>query len=484
MSRLCSFFMIATIVVFLNIAAPARGGDSLPKVGKLKVNVIKNIVAEMPGSEVKDGEKPKPYRLHVFVIGSEMIDGRDCWKAQIVPADQFQPEAKHWLMIVWDKETGWPRKVNPVKTNLEPKIQKVGDATFIVDGPAGLPIDMLPMVPPGEFKEGSASVKFKSTRFGDITVMELSYAVDGKEQFRVRQRWTDGQDWWRYYDKHVDGKLVLRARAFEAPHLDDPFTKVELEKTAPNDFAMRLDKRLNAFVQIEPNNPPVPHIVERIKEATGLDIELSPELKNHDPLLGQFQGGPKGFLAWQLMEVLRSREIDNGRWEKTTTGYRLHGVSKVFAKKMDPSIRQDPRLHAKVTLNMANPSVAEIFARIKDASGVELAVSPQLRDHRPQLGHIGSGACYNLMELLAEKDIENGRWEKTATGYRLTGISRAAAAPAPVAGDGPPVAAAPPVDRPFPWMLVITAGIFGVLLMFGFAMWVAWLLLRRPASGG
>jgi hypothetical protein len=44
--------------------------------------------------------------------------------------------------------------------------------------------------------------------------------------------------------------------------------------------------------------------------------------------MGKLQLGKYGDLwAWQIMEWVAGRQMENGRWEKTDTGYRLEGIS-------------------------------------------------------------------------------------------------------------------------------------------------------------
>ena len=142
--------------------------------------------------------------------------------------------------------------------------------------------------------------------------------------------WTEGDAWWRYYDKHVDGKLVLRARLSSEPAQEHAFASNDKPAVKETDeHPYRRDKRLNVYVQVEPKRPSVAHVIGRIKEATGVVIEMSPELVHHAPDLGYISPHPKGVFAWQLMDHLGKKDIDNGRWERTKTGYRLTGVSRV-----------------------------------------------------------------------------------------------------------------------------------------------------------
>jgi hypothetical protein len=474
---------VAAIVICAAAAnLAARAGEQVPRLTPPRVGALKNLIVELHSPATGDG-KVITYRAHVTFSGSEKVGERDCWKLQFFPADKQPAEAQHRIAVSKDKESGWPRKVTPLQSNAEPILQHVGEAALILDAPVGMPVEILPTIRSTDFKEGASIARFQATRVNKETVLELTYIVDGREKLRIRQRWTEGNDWWRYYDKHIDGKLVLKARAFDAPVLADPFTKIEPEKPPPKfDIGLRLDKRLAVPVDFNLKSPTIAHMLERIQAATGLEIVLSKELEGHAPSMGSFQPGPKGFMAWQLMESLRLRQLENGRWEKTANGYQLLGESTFNPKKDAHPLRRDDRLRAMVQVDLGNPNLADLFERIKIASGVELELSPELSGHAPKLGYIGSGACYNLMELMATKDIENGRWDKTATGYRLQGVSKTpVAAPAPNATAVTP-APAPVTERArehfYLWLCV--GG--GVTIVFFTILGAGIMLVRRSMS--
>jgi hypothetical protein len=314
------------ILVFMLIGHPVVGKEGQGGRFTAKSENVKTLLTEefTPGAN-----QPICYRFNLLANNGGLVDGRDCWKLIFFPNDDFPPEAQHRIIVHVDKQHGWPRKATPVKSDAVVKIQQVGEASFILDAPAGVPLDMLPLVPSQEFRDGPATLKFQSTRAGKDYLLELTYAIDGKEKLRVRQRWTEGDDWWRYYEKYLDGKLSLRARAFDAPPLDDAFAEVKPPPAKVDPHPLTKDKRLYAMVQVLPKRPSVAHLLRRMKEATGLEMEVEPGLELHVPDLGYLSPGPKGFFAWQLMEHLAKIEIDNGRWENTSTGYRLSGVSTV-----------------------------------------------------------------------------------------------------------------------------------------------------------
>ena len=82
------------------------------------------------------------------------------------------------------------------------------------------------------------------------------------------------------------------------------------------------------------------------------------------------------------------------------------------------------------------PAVAHILQRIQEATGAEMTIAPELEKHLPDLGYIEQGKkgnyAWQLMEIVAKREIANGRWEKTAAGYRLCGVSTVPTGKGPV----------------------------------------------------
>ncbi len=116
----------------------------------------------------------------------------------------------------------------------------------------------------------------------------------------------------------VFGLAVLLAGAPRAP-------AQEIRKEKP--YYLRRDEQLQAALNVEADHPKLSHIIVRLREATGLDIEVSSGLAHHDPDFGHVQPSKKGYRAWQLMEMIARRDLQIGHWEKTPGGYRLVGMS-------------------------------------------------------------------------------------------------------------------------------------------------------------
>ncbi len=91
-------------------------------------------------------------------------------------------------------------------------------------------------------------------------------------------------------------------------------------------------------------------------------------------------------------------------------------------------LRQDPRLAVLVTLGGDNPKFEEVLQRLREATGLDLTIADNLADHEPDIGQLKLGdrpRAWQVMELVAHRQLQGGRWEKTENGYRLTGDSLA-----------------------------------------------------------
>jgi len=93
----------------------------------------------------------------------------------------------------------------------------------------------------------------------------------------------------------------------------------------------------------------------------------------------------------------------------------------------DPfELRRDRRLAVLVIVGGDKPKLEEILQSLRGATGLLLTVADNLADHEPDFGKVNLGAhprAWQVMEMVAHRQLRNGRWEKTENGYRLTGHS-------------------------------------------------------------
>ena len=94
-------------------------------------------------------------------------------------------------------------------------------------------------------------------------------------------------------------------------------------------------------------------------------------------------------------------------------------------------LRRDQQLRPKLSIAALNPTFAELLDLLRKTTDLKLTVDKSLKHHKPIYGDMQfkDAPAFSLMEFLAEKDIDAGRWEKTPDGYRLTGKTLAPGPP-------------------------------------------------------
>jgi hypothetical protein len=195
------------------------------------------------------------------------------------------------------------------------------------------------------------------------------------------------------------------------------------------------DRRLQAQISLVADNPDFKTILRELEKATGLTLTVAPNLADHQPQLGSVQlpNAP----AHMVMRFLAASQLDGGRWQRTDHGYRLVAKASLVQKekkaqedeaqellKKDPFyLSRDPNLLKIVSISELNPRVRDMLRKLSEATRLQITLADNLAGHQPEYGylHFPDTAAWVLMELIAKMDVENGRWEKTETGYRLTG---------------------------------------------------------------
>jgi hypothetical protein len=142
-------------------------------------------------------------------------------------------------------------------------------------------------------------------------------------------------------------------------------------------------------------------------------------------------------------------------------------------------LRSDPRLQAQVTIEGTGLDFQNVLLDMQAQTGIAFTLDPNLADHRPQLGSIQlrRARVFAVMEFLAQVQMDEGRWERTAGGYKLSGRTKVPADYAPVRREEPPK---PPETRPHTLALWLW-GIGATHLAFLLAV-VAWRLHRRSSK--
>jgi hypothetical protein len=140
----------------------------------------------------------------------------------------------------------------------------------------------------------------------------------------LRQTWTTDNFWWREAEKYFNGRKEYHARRrmFDLK-LDKQ--RERLLRIAAARY-LRNDPELRVSLTIDGNSTPLPIILDRLADCTGLQFTLANSLKQHAPRLGSVKLGNAP--AYIVMELVGKHQIDNGRWVKIRGGYQLTGISK------------------------------------------------------------------------------------------------------------------------------------------------------------
>lgn len=223
------------------------------------------------------------------------------------------------------------------------------------------------------------------------------------------------------------------------------------------------DPRLKVPISFKSTSAPTAReLFNILQKATGVSLSLAGQAEKGNAAFGSTT--IVNVPAWKVMERLAATQLTDGRWEKSGDGYVLHGKPREFydrpppdkaiaapkpdlktkanepaagdgadkSSKSDPFyLRRDPRLNAKLRLVEVSPSLHSVLGRLESATGLKITVDDALASHQPDLGdmQLPDVHAWGVMELIAKAQLAEGRWDKTATGYRLMGSSTV---PAPV----------------------------------------------------
>ncbi len=249
------------------------------------------------------------------------------------------------------------------------------------------------------------------------------------------------------------------------------------------------DPRLQVRMAISVSDPSIEQWLEELRKGTGLSITLA-----DPPKVGRIASrlffNPKDKLpAWAIMRAGAHNNFVEPRWEKTETGYRLHGkpnhvvsperdAELAARKKADDEeverlnkpwndfaakyphlavLRKDRRLFVKLTVQEQSLKLPELVRRLEEATNLKLTFADNLKHHDPDLGtyldmrpgffNAENHPAWQLMEYIGQQEVDDGRWIATKVGYHLEGKSQRLNPPAPPPAQKP---AATPTPIPTP----------------------------------
>src|SRR5437870_2782161 len=85
------------------------------------------------------------------------------------------------------------------------------------------------------------------------------------------------------------------------------------------------------------------------------------------------------------------------------------------------NLHADPKLHRNLRIVDRNPTLESLFAKLETATKFKLTLDEKLTGHQPKFGRLQvyEAEAWSVMAMIAKVGLQDGRWEKTAEGYRL-----------------------------------------------------------------
>lgn len=251
------------------------------------------------------------------------------------------------------------------------------------------------------------------------------------------------------------------------------------QASKPDRLNLAADPRFRALVTLDRADPTLMQVLDSVEAATGVHLSVDQKLEKHEPAFGHVQ--MRNAPAWLMMNFVAKTQLVDGHWEKVDNGYRLTATASLRERKAEPPapalrpdqadpyhLARDPRLTVPVTMVLERAELREVLQGLREATGVTLTLDKRLERHDPELGSLEmrKAPAWTIMKLVAQKQLDDGRWEKDGDGYRLVANASLHEKPLP----------APAWKRP----LVVALGIS--LLVAGFLVIVRWSRLPRGAG--
>jgi hypothetical protein len=283
------------------------------------------------------------YQMNALVLGPENVKGVDCIKVDFLipgkpPAGLV---ARHRVFV--DPKDGWPRRAFTFRDYRDLSLEEFGGARMVTAAPEGFPIEILPPVSVMEVKGKKAEHTFElavEEESDGTTIRTATIWLGADTEIKVSQSWKAGAKWWDHYERYRNGELELRAAVVPkrvastpappaAAKAASPPTAVADPKPKPKPppfvddthDTIKDDPALQVKVTLELRNPRLPHLLERLQEATGLKFTADPALNADEPVFGTttFVNTP----AWLVMRSVAESRVVQGRWEKRAGGYHI-----------------------------------------------------------------------------------------------------------------------------------------------------------------
>jgi hypothetical protein len=269
------------------------------------------------------------YTLNMLIPNERELGRVSCWRVFFIPGQKTPQHLAQQRWITVEKKSGWVRQAerHDGKAVVQIALEETADASFFLEPPEGYPLELFPLSGPWrtriEHDEGTLTIWREVT--DNQIVLEAIMEKDGEEEYKIIQKWIKGEKWWREYERYVRGRKDLYARLIPSPTKKATESSQKSEVPPNYDLSLRKDLRLRPTLTVQEKNPDLTAVLARLEKATGLSLNLDDKLAEHRPQLGhvQLRDAP----AWSVMEWVSQMQVEDGRWEKTTDGYRLIGQS-------------------------------------------------------------------------------------------------------------------------------------------------------------
>jgi prepilin-type N-terminal cleavage/methylation domain-containing protein len=315
------------LVSNLHIAAQAEPASPRP-MDLWKNGEMLNLSIEVPGQT--------SFISHVVTSNLEAGKGGPGWQLTFIPGDKAPASLKGRCRVLVDPKTGKSTRAIRLPDNKEIALETIGPITFIIGAPEAMPLEWFASFEPAEARVDGEKIarriSIRKEEEGSFVHVTMTLREDNIEVLRVWQKWVPGEKWWREYERDVKGKKNLIARLLNPPVLKE----VVAAKQKPIDewgkfvkaHPLGRDVKLHSPVLCADENPTLSTLLDRLREKTGLQFTVAENLIYHEPELADLHR--KHELVYTYMEILATRDLDNGRWEKTDGGYRLEGNSRAL----------------------------------------------------------------------------------------------------------------------------------------------------------
>jgi hypothetical protein len=380
--------------------------------------------------------------MHVVVTGEQKLDDRECWRLEFIPVHGPASPGGGYRVLL-DKASGVLRQIAPRLTPTKVLPPLPPGIPFPHEPPEGIPWEVLPFVSAPPARPQRDGLQFGLSRRAEKGHIwwEGTILEDGAPVLVVKQKWADGGTWWSEYERWYEGHLELRG---------------SLVPTGQAIKAIAEQPPLPTWAQIEPRL----HSLE--------DVTLERRLRQ------MAQSGPRGqemAVRGYLNYLERMKEKESPKEVEGTAVKNPAPAQQPPAPPQsaptagaDAGFRGDPRLQARVNLNLHNPFVDDVLTPLSEATGIALAIQDgTVATDRPAFASLvvhGSPAWVVMLQL-ADSAAVRGRWEPSPEGYRLVGTC-------------PPTARERAVPGWSTGQLLLAGNVLVALSLVGIASWRWW----------